>query len=437
MVGQMIRTVLGAGSQQRRVTRSPKHQWYLKTRPWQIQPCFIAPVLPGETLKNLTLQARVVSDPINSPLIGWWNETYVFYVKLRDMYARDLLTSMLLKPEVSLAALDDATDANYYHVNGTYSPAINWPKRCLEMVVDNYFRNEGEVTTDYTINGMPAASVGMDNALDSAINALTIEGAAGVDQDLASAVAGQGDATTKVLTSEIEKAMKEYAYASMNKLTDMTFEDWCAEFGVTMAKAEQLFKPELIRYSRDWTYPTNTIDPTNGTPRSAVSWSTAMRADKDRYFKEPGFLLGVSVIRPKIYYKNMRSHMTELMNDAYSWLPPTLQTDVWASFKKVPAGDPPLTVNTDAYYVDIKDLFIYGDQFTNQTLTAATGMNIVALPNAALTNKRYPASTDADALFVDNTAGLGKVSQDGICELHILGRQVETSPSDVGTNKTV
>lgn len=437
MVGSTIQTILAPGSQQRRRVRSPKHQWFVKHRPWQIQPVFVAPVLPGETLKNLTLQARVVSDPIASPLIGWWCEHYIFYVKLRDLYARDLLTAMLLKPETDITSLDDATNVQYYHFNGAHSPAINWAKRCLEVIVDCYFRNEGEVSTDYTLNGMPTASVNTDNALDSAINATAIEGASGVDQNLVSTTGGQGDATTAVWTSEIEKAMKEYAYASAHKLTDMTFEDWCEQFGVSMPKQDQLFRPELVRYSRDWTYPTNTIDPTTGTPRSAVSWSSAIRADKDRYFKEPGFLVGVTVVRPKVYFKNLRSSFASMMDNAYAWLPPGLQTDIWSSFVKMTATDGPLTLNTAAYYVDIKDLMIYGDQFVNQDLTTVTKANLVALPNAALSNKRYAASTDADNLFVDTTAGLGVVSQDGICELHVLGRQSDTSPMNVGTNKTV
>lgn len=428
--------IVQPGGAVKRKTRSPRHQWYVKHRPWQIQPFMIAPVLPGETLKSLTMQSRVVTDPILNPLIGWWCEHYVFYVKIRDLYARDLITSMILKPETDISSLDAATDLHYYHQNGT-DLAINWPKMCLDVVTDNYFRNEGQVAADYMANGLPVASVSIDNALDSAINAAALEGAAGVDQNLVSAVAGQGDATTAVWTSEIEKAMKEYEYARLMKTTDMTFEDWCAAFGVMMPK-EELFKPELIRYSRDWSYPSNTIDPTNGTPRSAVSWSPTIRADKDRYFKEPGFLVGVTVVRPKVYFKNMDSHMTMLMRSPYAWLPPSLAADPNASFVKVTASDPPLDANTAAYYVDIKDLFLYGDQFTTENLGTAIGMNLVTLPNAALTNKRYvTTTTDIDNLFVDTGAGVGSVRQDGVCELHILGRQVDTSPSNVGTNKTV
>ena len=240
-------------------------------------------------------------------------EHYIFYVRLRDLYARDKLTDMLLKPETDMSSLDDATDVKYYHQNGT-GVAINWAKRCTECIVDNYFRHENEVAGDYTLNGMYTAGVNMTNALDSAINATALEAAANVDQNLVSAVAGQGDATTAVYTSEIDKAMREYQFARMNKVTDMTFEDWCEQFGVKMPQ-EELFKPELIRYSEEWTYPSNTIDPTSGAARSAVSWAVQLKADKDRYFKEPGFLVGVCVVRPKVYFKNLDTSFAMLMKD--------------------------------------------------------------------------------------------------------------------------
>lgn len=422
----------------KRLMRTPTHNYYTHQRPWHIQPTWIAPVLPGETLKNLNLQARCVSDPINNPLIGWWKEDYIFYVKLRDLYLRDTITSMFLTPGADLSALEGSTSVPFMYINGS-GLAPNWLFQCTTRIVDEYFRNEGEVAADYTANNCYVASIGMTTALQSAINVSALEGAANIDQNLVSTSAGQGDATTGVWTSEIEKAMEAYSYARFNATTQMTFEDYCRAYGVNMPK-EEVLRPELIRYSRDWTYPTNTVDPSSGTPRSAVSWATQLRADKDRLFKEPGFLVGLSVIRPKVYLKNVRASFTQLLRTAATWLPPHLAMDPAASYEKVAAGDPPLNQNSGAYLVDMKDLFLHGEQFTNRDLSSSTAtlkQNLVALPNAALSNKLYPASTDADALFVDTTADLGQIRQDGVVSLHILGRQQETSPVQLGTNKTV
>ena len=71
--------------QQGRVLRRPQHPFQIRTRPWLLQPFFIAPVLPGETMENCLIQFRSVTDPIKSPLVGWWAEYYLFYVRHRDL----------------------------------------------------------------------------------------------------------------------------------------------------------------------------------------------------------------------------------------------------------------------------------------------------------------------------------------------------------------
>ena len=60
----------------RRTPRMPRYHFNLATKPYQLQPFCIAPVLPGETLDRVQMQARVVSDPIAEPLVGWWNEIF-------------------------------------------------------------------------------------------------------------------------------------------------------------------------------------------------------------------------------------------------------------------------------------------------------------------------------------------------------------------------
>lgn len=421
----------------RRVMRSPRYNWRTRQRPWVIQPVACAPVLPGETLKSSLMQSRVVSDPLFNQFTGWWLEYYMFYIKHRDLDGGDDLVQMVLDPEFSMAAWDDATDLEYYHTNGTDSPAINWPKRCLARVVDTYFRPDGMTSTTAAglmaqgASNMPMAQIGMDGFWQSAINSTDIE-AVTLDPDLAGAGSTYG---TAVRPSEIDAALRAWEMQRLNKTTDMTYEDFIRSYGVKVPDAEEALKPELLRYWREWSMPTSTVEPSTGVANAAVAWGFQGRQDKDRFFKEPGFILVCSVLRPKVYLKTLTSGASMLMNDARSWLPAVMDEDPMSSLKKVSAGDPPLDSNTAAYYVDIRDLLLYGDQFQNVGV-AATDANLVALPAAALgdSGKMFATATDADALFKNAGTGLKYIQQDGVLELHILGRQVDQTPLHMGNN---
>ena len=68
--------------QEKRQLRRPVHRFNLVTRPFAVTPAMIAPVLPGETLKNALFQSRVLTDPLkpNMRLTGWWCEYMLFCV---------------------------------------------------------------------------------------------------------------------------------------------------------------------------------------------------------------------------------------------------------------------------------------------------------------------------------------------------------------------
>lgn len=409
-----------------RKLRKPIHHFQLRQRPWTIQPSFIAPVLPGETLKNLLLQCRAVTDPIKNPLIGWWAEHYVFYIKHRDLLRRDDLEEMMLDPSWTPATaaggtLVEAANVDEYHFGGH----INWTGLCLERVVQEYFRNEDEAVATYTLTSvsgataMPIASINDSSWLDSVRN----------EADFTTAMdpvpVDGTDTGTDVNASEIQKALDMWKFQVANNITDMSYEEFLGSHGVRMPK-EASHIPELVRYVRDWTYPTSHVEPTTGAPTSACSWKLAERADKDRFFREPGFLFGVCVYRPKVYRSKQIGSAVDLMETAITWLPSLMADSFNFSMLKVANGaSGPLSTNTDEYWLDVKDILLYGDQFVNFALSA-TDAGLVALPTAAL-QKRYAATADADALFV-SASPANQIRSDGVVSLQILGRQVDTSP---------
>ena len=216
-------------------------------------------------------------------------------------------------------------------------------------------------------------------------------------------------------------------------MTDLTYEDFLRSYGVSIPKAQDLggspdemFRPELIRHIRNWTQPSNVINPTDGAAKSAAYWKIAEKIEKRRFFKEPGFIFGISVTRPKLYLGSQKGAAVGLLNDAYSWLPAVTAGYPYTSIKEVldSATDGILQNQTEDYWIDVKDLFLYGDQFWNFALDAGSN-NAPALPSATL-EKRYATDAMIEALFV--TAGSEYVKQDGVVHLNILTRLHETTP---------
>lgn len=405
--------------------RNPKHPFRLSHKPWQLQPFMCAPVLAGETMKNLLMQSRVVTDPILDPIGGWWLEYYFFYVKLQDLDGRADFMEMLIDPDnldVSAHKLGAIEPWSY-----TAEGGIPWSKLCLKRVVEEYFCNEGEDWDAAHIDNIPlvevfesrsnwAQSLVMTDALDAL--------------DVTVSTAGDNAFTM----SEFETALRDYQLLKQHGLTKMTWEAYLAANGVNTRLAEEAHKPELLRHVREWQYPSNTIDPTNGTPRSAVSWVVQERADKDRFFSEPGFILGVTACRPKVWLRNQVGSAAGFMADAQKWLPPASAGDAWASLTKhiVASGSGPVPTITDAqgYVWDMKDLFLYGEQYLNFDPAAVTGRSLVDLPTTSGV-QAFVDEDDINSMFVSGTAD--QIRQDGIVDLSIMSALAsrDTTPAPV------
>lgn len=396
---------------QGRTMRRPKHTFQLRFFPWVIQPFLLAPVIPGETMRNALLQARMVSDPIKNPLIGWWAEMYIFYVKHRDLDGRADFEKMVLQQGYSLAAYNKAADVNTFH-NG---PGIDWTQLCMQRVVNEYFRDEGVAwnaagtTITQSAGTMPLAQFEGNSGLDSLIDA-TVFDEGGSPQD-----------GTETL-SQLDIYQDTYEFLRQQKLVNMSYEDWLRTYGVRGQAAVDPHRPELVRFIRDWTYPTNTINATNGAPTSACSWVIAERADKDRFFSEPGFLFGCAVVRPKVYFSKQTGALASMMTDALSWLPAVLRDEPETSLKKLATATGPVrNGSVNGYWLDVRDLLIYGDQFLNFALTA-TDAGLVTIPNSTY-GRKFPVQADIDGLFVDAAGGKNLVRCDGVVQFAIASTQ--------------
>lgn len=403
-----------------RVLRHPQYDFAIQQRPFAITPFMLAPVLPGESLQFLQIQARTVTEPINSALLGMWLEHYVFYVKHRDLtdIATDLENMVLSNTE--FPTTEGADDTTNYAAKG----CVDWVHYCLKRVTEEYFRDEGESWDTYKIGSyLPAAKVsrGSETWMQSICDTADLEAIdTSLDLDVQS---GSPDYVT-LEGSDVSELLRQYEYLRDMQLVNMSYEDWLKTYGVSAPPPEASHRPELLRYLKSWNMPSNVMA-ADATPRYGIMWSTLGRADKPRLFKEPGFIFGVTVLRPKAYFNKQHGQAAGLLTDAYGWLPAMLANQKESRLKSFSHTDLVLPDFTEDFTIDLGDMYLYGDQFTNyDDITDVPGN--VDLP-ASTTNKKYPDGDDADSYFVTPETN-NYATTDGTVRLSIKTRTRDVTP---------
>lgn len=420
----MPRTFLSAPPTER-VGRYPKNTFRVNSLPFTAQPFFIHPVLPAETLTNLFFESRVVTDPVRSSIIGWKQEYFFFYVRMSNLNIaefKDLFVDPTNADLISSTAYE--TVAN---VQRTYAAkgAIDWTDRCLTRIVDTYFRDDGEVTGDFvtaaTLAGSPIVQVRESTFLDSLISESAFP-----DGD---AIAGATNA------DDLDALMNAFEQLRAMGLATMTYEDFLRSYGIAVPDVNG-DRPEILGHFSEFSYPANTIDPTDGSPSSAISWVFKNGLKKPFFFKEPGFLVGISVTRPKVYFGGLAGSACGFMTRAWDWMPNYLEQMPETGLKQFAADTGPLgdrTTATDPYWLDMRDILTHGDQFQNvqafnpaptyngaEHFIGGPGGNIADIPLW-----KYPSEAAIKNFFVDYAGTAFYVKQDGYVSCSIKGKQVD------------
>lgn len=423
-----MRTLMSAPPTSR-VGRYPKHTFQRDSVPYALSPFMIAPVLPGETLENLFMESRCVTGPIKNSIIGWKQEYYFFYVRVTDLL-NDAIRDMFIDPEnTDLAAtLGVAAKSSAFY---TATGSIDYALRGYKRIVEEYFRDEGEAWDAYTFGSDPNKLAVAQNRdihwLDSA-----------TDKD--DMPAGPDPASVST-ASDLEALMQAFEQLRALGIANMTYEDFIRSYGISIPKKDEN-KPEMLCRFTDFQYPSNTIDPTDGSPSSAVSWVFKNGSKDRKFFKEPGFVVGVSVTRPKMYLGGLAGNLSGFLSRAWDWLPNYLwsqESQAMTSLKKFSSATGPMgdrATGDDAYWIDMRDLFLYGDQWQN-CYTFADGadptvqgqFNMSASPApTAISGRKYPGIGFVNSLFVSGTPS---VIDDGYVTLNIKGHQVDYTAANI------
>jgi len=431
-----------------RGTRAPKHPFQIQLAPFEITPFFLAPVLAGETLKTMMVQARFLSARIKNRLVGWWLETYFFYCPISVLPGAATMRAAIVDPTQSWAGLNDATVRRYFYHAHTGKPS--WARECIQPIVRAYFRDHLENWDSdlSTVTGLSRAGLVGRCWSDSLTNISDVDL---LTADEGYARIGRTPDGSPTITGDMDtwdEKWIQYQALRRAKLTVATYEEYLAMHGVStpplLRETESDFKiPELLRYTRDWTYPVQAVEPSDASVKGLVMWNVADRLTKGRFFSEPGFLIGLALVRPKMYLGRQDSNASDvLLNSTEAWMPPQFDQDphtALVQYDSVAAdtiqGTGPMFGAANDYIVDLRDLYLHGDQWVTHPLdavradTALGGLYHYALdlPNVTAgtdpdTNIRYPSENSVGNLFNATPTNLLQLEADGVVSLQIASR---------------
>lgn len=413
-----------------RVGRRPETHFDLRFKPYQIQPFCLFPVLPGETMTNCTIQLQGWTDPLKAVCKNqiWHAEAYLYYVKMRDLPGWDDASDDIGKDLIDMFESNESLSSHQVAAGNAWSGCaaygVDFAARALERVVDAFWRDEGHPWNGpAAIDGVPIASV-LGNRRD-VTDHLTVASQYG---DRRANL--DWDASGTITVDDIELAYREWVGQKDGPELDMDYEDWVrAAGGKAVTKndeREELHLPEELTGVREFSYPTNTVEPTTGTPSVAVGFRWRKGTRKMFRFEEWGWVLGVVCWRPKLLHGQQQGLFATMMQQRDNWFPPNMDPRSWSPHMNLTETQGPLAGNVTAaqvsYWVNLRDLMRHGEQFTNYTVVPGDGTTARTPDGTAAYGYWYPSAADAMGPFADTAAGRIRVS--GVVQLGIKTHKV-------------
>lgn len=400
-------SVVRPGQTRQRMSRTPNFPQAGIMKPFGLYPLMIHPVLPGETLEHFSSKLRVLSKPVKHPLSGCWLETWLCYVKFTDIDRA--LGDMFISDSFSTAGYTAAGNNERYFVK---TGQIDWVKKCVDRIHQAYFVHKNE--TPRSIDGVPQTKLNMASWFQNCI----LEEAV---------IATGGNIQT------IEGQISAFEMMRQMAMSEITYEKYLEQYGVQSIRTG-LGEPEILRYSRSWVQPVNTVEASNGSPSSAWVWNDHIEANKPKRFEEPGFIVQLGTIRPKMYAKNLASSLVGTMWGFSDWFPAYNLTEPNASAKKLVPADGVVTGATANIVYDHSDILAHGEQFVNAAVQPYA-VPMASVPNHLLASNEedmrgeYATAADVNALFVSATAGDQFCYYEGITSLRVKGHVVDNTGS--------
>jgi hypothetical protein len=403
--------VLKPGDVRTRKNRRPVFPIAGTMKPYGLYPIMVHPVLPGETLQAASCKWRVVSAPVVHPLAGAWLESWFFYVKFTDIDRE--LGNMFVSDSFSSSGYTASGDVEQYFVK---SGQIDWVRLCTQRVWEAFFADDSETFADgnYAIDNVRQIKL---NA-KSWMNNLMFK-----------------PADTALVTSDVgdqQEQLTAYQMMQLMSMQELTYEQYLSQYGVQSVRTS-IGDPEILRFARSWVQPVNTINPSDGSPSSAWYWNDEIDMSKPKRFDEPGFIVQMAAIRPKMFYKYLASSMVGNLWGFSDWFPIYNVDDPNAGVRELATDDDvfdPLAngaESSDVLWYDHNDVLNHGEQFINDrtnlpfALPEATAPNLLAASDPQQMRGEYCTEADVEALFVGETEATQRCYYEGMTSLTITG----------------
>lgn len=410
--------VVTPGQTRQRHHRRPNFPIIGALRPFCLHPIMIHPVLPGETLKSASSKWTVISQPLVNPFAGAWLESWLFYVKLTDL-DRDL-GGMFISDTYS----DTGWTRTAASSSALFTPqnSYDWVDKCLRRIHEAYFLSEGETLETFggTFSELPIVKLNVRSWYQNLMFEPT---------EVALDTTGERDH---------REQMSAYEMLTQMQMTELSYESYLEQYGVRSMNLG-LNEPEILRFTRSWTKPTNIIDPTDGSPSSAWVWNDDMKLEKDKRFNEPGFIIQLACVRPKMFQVGQEYSVVSNLWGFSDWFPAYTLTDPTAGVKRIGTDDPVFKSDLNAaegevqMLYDHRDLLNHGEQFINYTTPfyahpMASGWSTVAAAEDADVRGEYCSGSDVEALFVGTASNTELCYYEGITGLTVAGHVTDTTP---------
>ena len=331
----------------------------------------------------MSQKSRMLSLPVKHPLAGAWLENWLVYVKFTDL-DRELGQSFI-SDDVSTSGYVAAADQPRHF---TGAGQIDWIKKCVERVHKAYFVHENE--TPRFIDGVPQVKLNNVSWYQNCVFEAAAEAVPTADAD------------------ELYAHLQGWQMLQQMQMTELTYEKYLETYGVRSI-AENKGDPEILRFARSWTQPVNTVEPTTGAPSSAFVWSDQITMDKAKRFDEPGFILMLTAVRPKMFQANLGHSMVGNLWGFSDWYPSYNMQDPTAGVKKLLKDDHVFAAALDdsggeTILYDHRDLLMHGEQFINDdahpySLPMSTGLQTATGSEPEDLRGEYCKESDIAPLF--------------------------------------